>query len=54
VQVRQEETYREIRIFDEHEVLTLCEPILKIVLKPKTLKFAGALALLAWLVIAIN
>jgi hypothetical protein len=51
VQAKQEEIYREIRGFDEHEFLNIYEPIIKIVLKPKVLRYAGAVAWLVMIVI---
>ena len=54
VQAKQEETYREIRGFDEREFLNFQEPIIKIVFIPKVLKFAGATALLAWLILIVT
>lgn len=50
VQATQEERLRGIRGINEGEFLNASEPIVKLVLKPRVLKAAGAFLTLAWLV----
>lgn len=54
VQAKRDDTLREIHGFYEHEFLNTSKPILKSGIRPKVLRFVGAIAFLAWLVIIIS